>query len=187
MPANFASHYVRRRTYQPPVLAYHALREPGFRVPITGDDCMCSTPPPAGLRSDGPAQPPSLTTDIAMEDWDLLFDAVIVRLQSSFDNLPADNTAPRRAAWMQTRVRVMDCVQALDQLHLAASHELARLTPPAEQVPPSATAPQRSAVAADVPPVQDAVVRAIWQVWYDHLAARTGVSTTTRPPTQQSG
>ena len=148
---------------------------------------MCSTPLPAGMRSDSPPKPPDLTTDIAMEDWDLLFDAVIARLQSSFDDLPPDNTGPRRMAWIQTRARVMDCVQALDQLYLAASHELARLHPPAVDMPQSTGTTQRSAVTGEMPPMQDAVVRAIWQVWYDHLAARTGVSTTARPPTQQSG
>jgi hypothetical protein len=75
---------------------------------------MCSTPFPAGMRSDIHPQRLDPGTDIAMQDWDLLFDAVIARLLSSFDDIPLNDTDPRRVAWVQTRARVMDCAQALD-------------------------------------------------------------------------
>ena len=57
---------------------------------------MCSTPFPAGMCYDSLPQPPDLSKDIAMEDWDLLFDAVIARLQSSCNDKPLDNGTPRR-------------------------------------------------------------------------------------------
>ena len=139
---------------------------------------------PPRMQSDSPAPLSDLAKDIAMEDWDLLFDAVILRLLSSFDGLPPDNPAPRRMAWWQTRARVMDCVQALDQLHLAAAHELARMHPPAVNGPPSAVAPQTSLTAADLPPMHDDVLRAIWQVWYENLCARAGLSPISGPPSR---
>lgn len=145
---------------------------------------MCSTPFPPGTRSDSPPPLSALAKDIAMEDWDLLFDAVIRRLLSSFDDLPPDNPAPRRVAWVQTRARVLDCVQALDQLHLAAAHELARMHPPAVYGLPSTVALQVSVAAADLPPMHDDVLRAIWQVWYENLCARAGLSPISGPPSR---
>ena len=134
---------------------------------------MCSTPFPAGMRSDIPPQSLNPGTDIAMQDWDLLFDAVIARLLSSFDDIPLNDTDPRRVAWVQTRARVMDCAQALDQLHLAATHELARAPRPATDGIALVT-PRSRAASAEPDPMQFDVARAVWQAWYAHLCACAG-------------
>ena len=142
---------------------------------------MCSTPFPSGMRSDSPLQPPNPGTDIAMQDWDLLFDAVIARLMSAFDDMPSNVTGPRRQAWVQTRTRVMDCVQALDQLHLAATHELARVPGPVTDGI-ALLNPRSSVASAGLDPMQLDVARAIWQAWYEHLCACAGLRPDWAPP-----
>jgi hypothetical protein len=90
----------------------------------------------------------------------VLFDAVIARLLSSFDDIPLNDTDPRRVAWVQTRARVMDCVQALDQLHLAATHELVRVHRPVTGGVAPAT-PRSRAASAQPDPMQFDVARAV--------------------------
>lgn len=136
---------------------------------------MCFTPFPPGTRSGSPSPPPALAKDIAMEDWDLLFDAVILRLLTSFDDVPPDNASPRRVAWEQTRARVMDCVQALDQLHMAAVHELARPPRAAPDSQPWKIASQVSEAPAKLCPMHDDMLLAVWRVWNDtSMPARGG-------------
>lgn len=137
---------------------------------------MFSKPVPAGMRSESPVQPPGVPMDIAMEDWDLLFDAVIARLLSSLEDMPSENAPPRRTAWVQTRARVMDCVHALDQLHLAASHELARRPPASTDGLPVTTPSSGCAASADPQPLPDDAIRAIWKVLHEHLCALAGLS-----------
>ena len=64
--------------------------------------------------------------DVAIEDWDALFDAVLERLRSSVENCKAEAPLERRANWGQARASLLECVEALDQLHHAATHEFAR-------------------------------------------------------------
>ena len=132
-------------------------------------------------------QPPDLSKDIAMEDWDLLFDAVIARLQSSCNDKPLDNGTPRRMAWVQTRARVMECVEALDQLHLTASHELARRGPAAMVGLPLRTGVPGSAMTEDLPNLPDDVMSAIWKVWQDHFRAYAGLSSPSGRGTRPTG
>lgn len=148
---------------------------------------MCSTPFPAGICSDSLPQQLDLSKDIAMEDCDLLFDAVIARLQSSCDDKPLTNGTSRHMAWVQTRARVMECVQALDQLHLAATHELARQRPAATEGLPQTTGLQVSAMAADLSMLPDDVMGAIWTAWQEHLRACAGLSVPSGRNTRPAG
>jgi hypothetical protein len=59
---------------------------------------------------------PRAAADIAMRDWDALFDAVTARLAS---------LAARSRAW-EFRPDVQECVAALEQLHASLTHERAR-------------------------------------------------------------
>lgn len=63
---------------------------------------------------------PDVSSDVAIEDWDLLFRAVTARLTSIFDG-------PEHAAGSaRIRSNVLECVQALDQLRTTMTHELDR-------------------------------------------------------------
>ena len=63
---------------------------------------------------------PDVSSDVAIEDWDLLFRAVTARLTSIFDG-------PENAAGSaRIRSNVLECVQALDQLRTTMTHELDR-------------------------------------------------------------
>ena len=64
--------------------------------------------------------------DVAIEDWDALFEAVLERLRASVENCKAVAPLERRAHWGHARSSVLECVEALDQLHHAATHEFAR-------------------------------------------------------------
>ena len=60
-----------------------------------------------------------------MEDWDALFDAVIVRLRASVASWNQAAPLERRESWKHTRAHVLECVDALDQLHSSATHTFA--------------------------------------------------------------
>jgi len=63
--------------------------------------------------------------DVAMEDWDTLFDAVVGRLQAGVDSCNAVAPLQRLQSWPQIRAQVLECVEALDQLHVAATRSCA--------------------------------------------------------------
>jgi hypothetical protein len=67
--------------------------------------------------------PPDDSPDVAIEDLDLLFAAVTARLKSLAR--PRSGNAGAEAA--RIRASVLDCVQALEQLHVTAMHEVSRL------------------------------------------------------------
>ena len=71
--------------------------------------------------ADAPAR--GLSTDVAIEHWDDLFNAVKVRLSTACV-VPADDSANAQAARMSTTV--LECVQALEQLHSTLAHEVDR-------------------------------------------------------------
>jgi hypothetical protein len=66
-------------------------------------------------------------TDIAGDDWDVLFRAVIARLRRTAAAQPSV-TNDEHALEVSSRLRadVLDCVTALEQLHDTMSHHLAR-------------------------------------------------------------
>lgn len=83
----------------------------------------------AGRAADGAAPGPSC--DVAIGDWDELFRAVKARLRSTAGELSAAATEPAvhdAARWAQASM--LECVAALDQLHLTLTHELDRRRPP---------------------------------------------------------
>jgi len=61
--------------------------------------------------------------DVAIQDLDLLFAAVTVRLKLLAQ--PRSGSAGVEAA--RIRASVLDCVKALEQLHVTAMHEVSRL------------------------------------------------------------
>src|SRR5487761_2595213 len=88
------------------------------------------TPHAAGPAADGvlPAEaPPAASADVAIGDWDVLFRAVTDRLRATAGALsvaasdPAARDAPGRS-----QADVLECVAALEQLHLTLTHELDR-------------------------------------------------------------
>lgn len=71
--------------------------------------------------------PKGLRADIAAEDWELLFGAVLVRLQLTVDDdpggvLPGGRVAPH----CRIQSTVVECIAALEQLHAALAHEARR-------------------------------------------------------------
>jgi hypothetical protein len=84
-----------------------------------------------------PPRPPEESTDVAIADLDLLFVAVTARLRSLAE--PRSGNAGTEAG--RIRAGVLECVQALEQLHATAMHEVARLHglevggPQAEPIP----------------------------------------------------
>lgn len=70
---------------------------------------------------------PAVSTDVAIGDWEELLSAVKSRLRRTVGELLAvlpDHQLPDAAHTVQASV--LECVNALDQLHLTLSHELAR-------------------------------------------------------------
>ena len=55
-----------------------------------------------------------------MEDWDTLFNAAVGRLQAGVDSCNAVAPLHRLESWARIRAQVLECVEALDQLHLTA-------------------------------------------------------------------
>ena len=78
-----------------------------------------------------PAPAPGGSADVALGDWDELFRAVKARLRSTAGGLSA--AAPEAAlrdGAARAQASVLECVAALDQLHLTLAHELDRRRPP---------------------------------------------------------
>jgi hypothetical protein len=71
------------------------------------------------------ASQPDLSSDVAIEDWNILLGAVKARLKLTVGERPAAVPwAPDEAARVQASV--LECVAALDQLHMTLTHELDR-------------------------------------------------------------
>jgi len=82
------------------------------------------------------ARLPDYPLDIVITDWDLLFRAVMVRLMLSVGEklaAPPRSQAGEPAEMVQSIV--LDCVDALHQLHLALMQERAERDHPAAAVP----------------------------------------------------
>jgi hypothetical protein len=83
--------------------------------------------------------PQSDIPDIAPEDWDVLLSAITDRLRSAVDQRRAAATEPQvRDAEGRLQVIVLECVDALDQLHAALANARGRQ----RQVEPGMRAPQ---------------------------------------------
>lgn len=70
---------------------------------------------------------PAMSSDVAIGDWEVLLSAVKARLRLTVGELLAvlpDHRLPDAAH--QVQASVLECVNALDQLQLTLSHELAR-------------------------------------------------------------
>lgn len=64
---------------------------------------------------------PTVSSDVAIEDWDVLFGAVTDRLRFA-------TSRPSAAAdLLRLKMSVLECVEALEQLRATATHELDRL------------------------------------------------------------
>jgi hypothetical protein len=70
-----------------------------------------------------PTLPADESSDVSIEDLDILFAAVTARLRSLAR--PRSGSAGVEAT--RIRASVLDCVQALEQLHVTAMHEVSRL------------------------------------------------------------
>lgn len=70
--------------------------------------------------------PPGLPTDIAGEDWDDLLTAVKARLRLTVADRPGRNGDFLPGPMGRVQANVLECVSALDQLHLAMKHERER-------------------------------------------------------------
>lgn len=68
------------------------------------------------------ARDTGVNQDVALEDWDALFDAVVGRLRFNVEQWNAVVPSERRGTWVQVRSNILECVVALDQLHLTATH-----------------------------------------------------------------
>ena len=76
--------------------------------------------------------PPAASADVAIGDWDALFRAVKDRLRATAGALSAAATEPAAHGTPgRAQASVLECVAALDQLHLTLTHELDRRRPPA--------------------------------------------------------
>jgi diguanylate cyclase (GGDEF)-like protein len=74
------------------------------------------------------ALPPDTSSDVAIGDWDALFRAVRERLQSVVLDCP-EHASPVRppSNGQQVRTAVLECAEAMEQLHLTMLHEMNRL------------------------------------------------------------
>ena len=86
---------------------------------IVGQAAMPTAPAP-GLPP-GPAGQPAV---VAIEDWDDLFLAVRTRLELTVGTLAATLPEGEGAVWIRTGV--LECVEALGQLHDMLRHERER-------------------------------------------------------------
>lgn len=79
---------------------------------------------------------PDYPLDVAITDWDLLFRAVMVRLMLSVgEKLAAPQRSQAGEAAEMVQSIVLECVDALHQLHLALMQERAERDHPAAVVP----------------------------------------------------
>lgn len=107
----------RRPALHPYLAAHHRTLSPAA--------CACVA---GGCTGGGGAAGPSVGGDVALRDWDDLFNAVKARLRSvACDDLAAPE-GPLLADHAQAmKASVLECVAALDQLQLTMAHEIARL------------------------------------------------------------
>jgi hypothetical protein len=63
------------------------------------------------------------SSDVAIEDWDILLDAVKARLKLTVGEEPGPQGQDEAR---RVRDSVLECVAALDQLHTTMTHELDR-------------------------------------------------------------
>lgn len=61
--------------------------------------------------------------DVAVADWDLMFDAVRSRLVRTVGELPGEQPLAAQFAGIRVRAAVLDCVRALDRLHVWLEQE----------------------------------------------------------------
>ncbi len=81
----------------------------------------------AGVAPGRPANGHAADTDVAIEHWDDLFRSVKGRLRNTVDVHLAALTMPvAEAAADHVRTGVLECVSALDQLHMTLTHEADR-------------------------------------------------------------
>lgn len=114
----------------------------------------------------------NLSNDVAIEDWDLLFDAVVERLRSTFEDLDPSMATRRSLTWAQARDSVMECAQALEQLHLTATHELSHGRQTDDVRRPLTRRPAGILAAEGFPKIQHEVVRDVCRAWCGKLRAR---------------
>ncbi len=80
---------------------------------------------PAGVAHNGPGK--DADADVAMEHWDDLFRSVKARLRNTVDvHLTALTVPLADVAADLVRTRVLECVSALDQLHMTLTNEADR-------------------------------------------------------------
>lgn len=73
------------------------------------------------------ASRPDPSSDVAIEDWDILLGAVKARLRQTVGECPvAASRARRDDEAGRVQASVLECVAALDQLHATLTHELDR-------------------------------------------------------------
>ena len=81
---------------------------------------MSEVSDPVRQADDDSTKPVAQSVDVALLDWDTLFDAVVKRLKSSFESQGPSGLSDTRKTWGEARASVMECAQALDQLHQTA-------------------------------------------------------------------
>ncbi len=64
--------------------------------------------------------------EITIDDWDELFGAVKARLRLTVGELPGAFAIPEHDATARVRIRVLECVEALEQLHVMLRIERSR-------------------------------------------------------------
>lgn len=69
---------------------------------------------------------PSPLADVSIDDWDALLCAVKDRLRQTVGE---DLTQPMNGSAVPVRASVLECVEALDQLHNTLKHVLAAQAP----------------------------------------------------------
>ena len=70
---------------------------------------------------------PNSSADLAVDDWDMLFDAVKDRIRSTVSEQPlVPNDLSAHDTTTRVRACVLECVAALDQLHTMLTQERAR-------------------------------------------------------------
>lgn len=83
-----------------------------------------------GAALDGPAMPSQLRANIAFQDWDELLSAVEMRLRHTAGQmppaLPGDSADCGDGTGAGPQASVLECVEALHQLHMTLMHELGR-------------------------------------------------------------
>ena len=84
-------------------------------------------PGDAGLAPNAGGTAAPRSADVAIRDWDVLLNAVKTRLRLTVGERMAttlERRSPETAGWVQASI--LECVSALDQLHITLAHELGR-------------------------------------------------------------